>query len=372
MEIAVFAKVMDALGRIGKKTDTASSSGTMFARMGDLKNTVDTRNILWNTYKSYINPLSTFSDLTYNTGGVVNATSGSVIARNLTIASGTTLTGVVTPFYVICDTLNLSGSISPMQKANNVTANNNAGYGGGGAGTVIVIARQIIGAGSVLANGTPGGNATVGGSNLSGNNGTSSYFLNANGSASPVTGYVSSNAYAGGTKVSQGSFSDFPFCFYYPTWLDLSNKWLSASITGISDIYGGSGSQGSQSSGSSNYANGGGGGGGVLADGGAGGAATVTGAGAGGGGGGAGGIIYVITETAIPAITVSANGGNGGNAYTVGGGGGGGGGGSILLYCPSTSAITSATAGNGGAKAGGSVVGSVGSAGTVNTMFFSA
>jgi len=104
----------------------------------------------------------------------------------------------------------------------------------------------------------------------------------------------------------------------------------------------------------------GGGGGRSGPVGGTGGAGGGPGGGAGGGGGGGGGLVLIMSESAIPALTIQAKGGKGGNGYGDGTGGGGGGGGLILIIAPGDSSIKDVSGGAGGT---GSANGASGEAG---------
>lgn len=297
------------------------------------------------------------ADITYSPGSATTyPITTDLIAKNITIGSNATLTFSGTGLKVlVADTLTLNGIVDVSNVGGRRT-NTPAGYGGGGGGTIVAIARQITGTGTIRANGEEGGvgSTSIASWNASGD-GDPSFFAG-NPLSSPATG-----GQVGNTGSNGGVRTDaYRLNAMFPAWL------LNALMFGVRphgyssdgrndpsslgvNFVGGGGAAGSYSqSGSARRANGGGGGGNVIATGGQGSYASAD-DGAGGGGGGAGGYIYILSESPIPALTLHARGGNGGNGAATlnSGAGGGGAGGLIGLLAPSTSATTSVT---GGAK----------------------
>lgn len=299
-------------------------------------------------YKEAIKMAQASSDVTY-ASGLTTITDSLLIAKTLTISNPATLQfgyGMIS--YIFADVLVLEGSL---RTARFLGGSNALSTGGYGAGNLIIFARQITSIGVVEANGgngtTPSSLGTVNGASApdsprylgtgySGFGGGSSYTVSSAGGGGDS--YATYSGFASGSDKLPYIFPDFI-----------------PSVPPRSGITNGAGGSGSGSTSGGWYGNGGGGGGSVVAEGGDGGAG-LSGAGAGGAGGGAGGYVFIMSENAIPAITINAYGGNGGYGYTSpAGGGGGGAGGLVSIIAPSSSAIVSVlggTGGNGGGTGG--------------------
>lgn len=314
------------------------------------------RHPLVHFYKEAIRTAKLASNITYSSG--LNAVSSVVIANVLTIDSPATL-AFSTPSVgmIFVDTLVLNGEIRAVTYSGET---NGVSKGGDNVGSVAIFARQITGSGVVRAYGGNGQTPT----NASTVNGQSQTRYPYFGKANSYTGdqysgngneptYSTSLSMSGGRPPQIYGYTQSAYVtpstapFIYPSFID--------SIDGDYAILSGFGASGaSTASTSSGYGNAGSGAASIYTSGGNGGSGGTTGGGGtghygtGGGGGGGGGFVYIVTESAIPAITVNAYGGNGGSGYNSGGGGGGGAGGVISLIAPSTSAIYSVAGGNGG------------------------
>lgn len=293
--------------------------------------------------------------------GDFSLTSGSnqltqwLACKNLSVSAGATLqmpaSGELS--FIFVDVLTLNGTIL---SAYNATYSAFGATSGAGAGNILIFARQIVGSGTIFASGTssvaPTSNATS--TSLSGGNGANGQYLLSTSITMNGTGGFDNNGGGGigGTKGVISTATNFSFSFLH---------WLFNVTEGFKIISGSGGTGSSSASGQSKYNVGGGGGASIVAAGGNTGGYTYNSSGTGGSGGGGGGYIFIMTESSLPAITITANGGNGSNSYNSGGGGGGGGGGLVSIIAPSTNATISVAGGNGGV--GSSGTGSAGATG---------
>jgi len=237
--------------------------------------------------------------------------------RNLSIASGVTLTLGAEPGVIIANSITNSGTIaSGWIKGAGGAGVCGGGNGGGGSGAVIILVASDVSVGTVISNGVDGANSTSYSCDGKGSPGGGGGFWLISGDSVPSGGNGgdggAGNKNGGGGGRSGGAggsanvttFTDAPsllnklFKAVCDWWLvNVTNKTPSSTV---SISLGGSG--------------GGGGGGGPT---------SYTG----GGGGGGGGQI-IIYGTSVIAGSVQAKGGNGGvssgtTAYCGGGGGGG-------------------------------------------------
>lgn len=297
------------------------------------------RHPIYSFYKEAIKIAQQASDATYSSG--TTTLTNILMAKNLTVSSGATLemptNGDLS--FIFADVLTVSGTILATK---NSVVTQYGGSSGGGAGNIFIFARQILGTGTIDAN---GGNATAStanagsGSSYSGNNGANGQYLQ---SSTPLMyGRLGSDINGPGEKGSKSITVTSSNLYYsFPFWL-----------TNILDNYrilAGSGGTGSSNNGLSRTPAGGGGGGSVVSEGGNGGSSSFGNAGTGGHGGGGGGFIYICTESTLPALTIGAKGGNGSGGYISGGGGGGGGGGLVSIIAPLNNSIVTVTGGTAG------------------------
>ena len=310
-------------------------------------------------FKRIMKAASLASDLTYAPGSATEYNLTQVTyARNLTVGTNATLVGVSTGISLIaCDTLALSGMIrAGLGGAGGVAAN--CASGGAGACAMVVLARQITGAGNILANGIAGTTPTSAPGTNSAMGGGAGVTLGTTGEpAGGGGGTAAAGIGAGGATLTLAAV---PLRMPYPTWI-LGLMWATSNVN-QRWVYAAGGGGGGVAS--ANYATGGGGGGGSGGAGGNGGGGSGNGGCAGGGAGGGGGVVVVVSASQIPAIGLQALGGNGGNGWGASaGGGGGGGGGLVHQYAPETIASVSVAGGSGGVKAGTGTDGQNGSAG---------
>lgn len=286
--------------------------------------------------------------------------------RNLTIASGVTLTLGAGPAVIIADTVTNNGTIASgwVKGAGGAAGAAGAGAGGNGAGGIIILARSIT-VGTITANGAAGGNGSTVAANANGGAGgaglfweVSGYPAGTGGDGGGLTatyrGRGSKNAGGGGATYSYyGGNGGVASVASFGSLTDLVKEllktacdwWLvnvvgkTPTVTKSFPMLGGSG-----------------GGGGAAQD----------GYGAAGGGGGGGGQV-VIYGTSMIAGSVSAAAGNGGRggaegSYDAGGGGGGGG----VIYVAYKTLFGSFTTNvAGGAEGTGDQNGYAGGAGSV-------
>lgn len=336
---------------------------------------------LYHTFVDMSKNLTSAPDINLSPASATTYTyAGMMMAKNITIGANATVqtsyatqtnyayngSGYAsdTTLLIVCDTLTLNGVINASGSSNTGLLNY-SGMGGNGGGGVIIIARQIIGTGTVKVNGGNGVNASTtapGGSNQY-NNSAMPVTLNGLGWGGGGTyGLYTTNAGVPGGVANKSI--EVPLRF--PVWIEQvlrtatiyttqNNEGMS--LTNIL-INGATGGVGSYALGSY-WAIGGSGGAAPYNNytygftGGQGAIPSATGTGNAGGGGGGGGALFILSESPIPALTLQANGGNGGNAGNGNAGGGGGGqGGYIGLWTPSSSATTSVTGGTAGTSLG--------------------
>jgi hypothetical protein len=297
------------------------------------------RHPVYGFYKEAIKIAQQASDSTYSSG--TTTLTDFIAAKNLTISAGATLrmpsNGNLS--FVFADVLTINGTL---QTDLNTTTGQYGGTSGAGAGNMFIFARQIVGTGTIEGS---GGNAVASTSNPSSGNAVNGadgangqYLSSTTATMQGRGGGYSSGGGSGGTKAITVSSSNLFYMF--PHWL-----------TQILDNYkirAGSGGTGAANNSGGAYSAGAGGGASFIANG----APAATGGigqtGTGGHGGGGGGLIYIASESAIPALTINAKGGNGSAGYSNGQSGGGGGGGLIAILAPATSATSTVTAGTGG------------------------
>jgi hypothetical protein len=272
--------------------------------------------------------------------------------RNLSIASGVTLTLGAEPGVIIAYSITNSGTIaSGWIKGAGGVGSCGAGKGGGGRGLVAILANSIT-IGTVTSNGEDGFSATSPSCLGDGGAGSAGNFLLVQGDSVPYGGNGGGGIYGGSGRPNGGgggqagsgyggaggsatttTFTDAQsllnqfFKSVCDWWLvNVVGKTPSSTIS-IPSL-GGSG---------------GGGGGTSSSD-------------AGGGGGGGGGQV-IIYGTNATAGSVQAKGGNGGGKYGVGGLGGGGGGGIAYVFYKSLSGtFTYDVSGGSGMNVGGTGV----------------
>jgi hypothetical protein len=309
-----------------------------------------------------IQPDQTFSASTTLTTGVN-------FFRNVSIASGVTLTLGASPCLLVADTISNSGTITTnVVKGAGGVPGGSAGAGGPGRHGIIILARSLT-TGTIRADGGAGVNGTAGTTSGSGGAGggglfweISGYPAGTGGTGGGPSGYTaagSKNAggggagFAAGTAIAGGPGGSASVVTY-STPLSLSTDLFKSVIdTWITSVLGKSLTtpRAVPALGGS----GGGGGGAYLSS-------------NGGGGGGGGGQILVYGTT-ITAGTITAVGGSGGNGAGGGfpGGGGGGGGGIIYVFYKSLSGTFSFSVA-GGAGGTGSYTGTAGTAGSAATF----
>ena len=256
--------------------------------------------------------------------------------ENLTIESGVTVTAPNGSILQVSETLTLNGTIEVEPRY----GSGGAGFGGDAGGAIFVLAKNVVGNGTIKASGVSGSN---GGANNNNNNGDSG----ADGLPPIIAGAktnVIKSGSAGGSNTTGGISSDTAISRdLLSVWLD---EWMipSAKVSGLpmAKILSGGGadsSRGLQNYNNNAYGGGGGAGGSLGGKGGNGGtggrSGNANGSGkSGGGGGGAGGLVVLITESLSQDITVIATGASGGEGIANGSklcGAGGGGGGGILI-----------------------------------------
>jgi hypothetical protein len=309
------------------------------------------------------------TDATYTTSTTL--ATGVNFLRNVSVASGVTLTLGASPCVLVADTLTNSGTITTNVVKGAGGAPSVAGVGAGGDGLhgIIVLARSVS-VGTIRADGRPGGDASSITTSGAGNNGTgglfweiSGYPAGMGGKGAHVTrhgGAGSKNAGGGGAFDTVGGVGGGAggaatvITFASPTDLlrelfkTVADLWIvnvlgkSPTTTKPSPALGGSG-----------------GGSGLGRD----------GSEASGGGGGGGGQI-IIYGNSVTAGTVTAVGGRGGHGGAEGGndcGGGGGGGGIVYVFYKSLTGTFSFNVA-GGAAGTGDYTGQAGSAGSATAF----
>jgi len=266
------------------------------------------------------------SDATYSTSTTL--TTGVNYLRNVSIASGVTLTLGASPCVIVADTLTNSGTITTnvVKGAGGAPGASGAGAGGAGRHGIIILARTL-GAGTVVSDGASGAAGSAVAANGSGGAGGAGLFWEVFGYPAGIGGGGGNYNAGGGSKNAGGGGGGYTVAYYggsggaasVATYLDptrlladilktVADHWtvniLGKTPTGTMAVpaLGGSG-----------------GGGGAAQD-------TYS---AGGGGGGGGGQI-VVYGTLLASGSFFARGGAGGNgggegSYDAGGGGGGGG-----------------------------------------------
>ncbi|MEW6661971.1 MAG: hypothetical protein ACOY9Y_09700 [Bacillota bacterium] len=259
------------------------------------------------------------------------------IYNNLAIPAGATLqlglqAGVM---LVVLGTLTLNGTISGVGRGPAGPAGQwGSGAGGNAGGAITIIAREIVGTGTI---------------DMSGTNGQSVNPNNGN-------GWTNNDGGPSGTiygEVCQGGLSSTS------TDATTGRNAIIRKINGIFfgnwftflDTGAGAGGKGMSTDGTSTNCHAGGGGAGAGGIGGKAGWGSSGSYKASGGGGGGGGFIGIVSDKPIPALTLRAKGGNAGTGWATGGNGGGG---LIYLIAPSTSATTDVAQGStAGGTAGG-------------------
>jgi hypothetical protein len=269
--------------------------------------------------------------------------------RNLTVESGVTVTVPHGSVLQVTDTLTIEGTITVNKRAGS------SGYpkAGDGAGCFFVMAKEIVGSGTIKSNGESGGN--IGGydrfNNLNsyGEKGlppalagsSDNIIKSGSGGGNDAVQNSSYSTAVGNGGVSAGSVTSRDLL---SVWID---EWIvpSASVSSLPMAKilpgggGGGGKPANTNDGNSEDSSGGGGAGGSCGglggQGASGGKSANTPIVAGVGGGGAGGVIAIICENISNSLLVEATGGQGGicatDNYLDGGGGGGGGGGLVLV-----------------------------------------
>ncbi|TYP67705.1 hypothetical protein BCM02_12330 [Paenibacillus methanolicus] len=294
---------------------------------------------LYDLYREMVRCGKAAANLSYTASQTYTLPDNVVLANTLTIGAGAVvkLPNTLEPAIIACDSLVINGTLlagSPAAGGSGTGAS-----GGAGAGAIFIFARSISGGGWIKANGAYGGNGVVT-SVGSGASGGSSYFLSTT-KAGGGGGATGTNTPGVGGNKCLPLYSTLGFRF--PHWLGKMDMDLLISGGG------GGGGAGTGTNNGNIYAPGGGGGGSVVADGGRGGEGNSSQFSAAGAGGGGAGLIMVLSENAVPALTLEARGGNGGNAYdSYAGGGGGGGGGVISVIAPTSYASAHVTGGNAG------------------------
>jgi hypothetical protein len=261
------------------------------------------------------------------------------IYENLTINSGVTLTVLnkCPTIIIVKNTLTLNGNISAVGKGGigGFGALFGTNSGGNGGGLVLIIAKKIVGNGTIDVSGKEGGTPTQTNPGDNTNEAPDDGSIGGivlNGGGVPDKGEISSPA----TAIALGAGYCCPLL--------------------ASDIGGAGGSYSSLDRSSPyNLGQGGGGGAGCGGSGGDGGGGGVdNGYSLPGGGGGGGGGIILISTSPVPGLSLFAKGGDGGGGYYGsttdhgGPGGGGGGGGLITILAPSSSATVNVAGGAGG------------------------
>jgi hypothetical protein len=275
--------------------------------------------------------------------------------RNLSIASGVTLTLGASPGVIVTYSVTNNGTIASgwIEGAggSGLSVLYGGGKGGDGSGAVIILASNInIGTvtsnGGTGANGSPPSRIFAGSAGNAGafwliqgdsapSGGDGSYYggagdINGGGGGGTINGYggkggaATTTIFANANSLLDQLFK--PICDWWLT--SVINKTPSSTVS-IPSL-GGSG-------------------------GGSGGCDSSNGRSGGGGGGGGGQII--IYGTSVTAGSVQAKGGNGGTGYNGGGNGGGGGGGMVYVFYKSLNGTFTYDVGGGtGANAGGTGV----------------
>ncbi|WP_128426283.1 hypothetical protein [Gudongella oleilytica] len=270
------------------------------------------------------------------------------VYNNLTINAGITLSGRSGVTYIfVKETLTINGTISASGKGSAggaITAP--AGSGGNGGGILIILARKILGSGSIKASGADGGDTT-------------------SGSASTTTSTDGTAGSFKGLSIGAGTSYLAPSA---PDATRMKKAALAMNLILLNDSGGAGGASGGKDDSSTYYSNSAGAGGsGIIGQGGAAYRTSVSGNNGSPGGGGGGGAVVVLSMETIPAITIEAKGGNAGAivSQSYANPGGGGGGGLISIMAPGSSATTNAAGGNGGAPGVSGVAGGNGGAGLV-------
>lgn len=339
--------------QIGLRTDAADSNGSLHAKINA---TGYTRIVL----SSLLSAVENTDNISYEPAETTTYTlpASIVLANTLTVGSKAILEARlgITLQYIICKNLILDGVIKSTNGAPGGAGGGGRGPGGSGSSGLVVIAKQIIGAGSIEASGRTGGDAAAPDGYNYGEQGENGIFCagdyNALYGGGGKKGNYSSTAGGAGGSAGSGRLRLF---LHTPFWA--LSRLNSICIGPIPLVYSGSAGGGGgakDNDTASYYSSGGGGAGSLVAAGGQGGSSTDAAlTGSGGGGGGAGGLIIVFARDTISNITLSAIGGNGGAGYgDHGGGGGGGAGGFIAQVCSSTSATINVSGGAGGAGSG--------------------
>jgi hypothetical protein len=286
--------------------------------------------------------------------------------RNLSIASGVTLTLGAGPGVIIADSISNSGTIaSGWVRGSGGPAVDGGGAGGAGRGGIIILARSIT-VGMIKADGASGGAGSTTAAYKDGISGAPGMFwvldpdsppIGGNGGGrDPKTtpsgwGLGGANGGGGGSFFLKGGWGGTSTVIVFPSaelmvlelFKSIVDWWIvnvlgkrPSLVRGIPVLGGGGGGGGAVYD--AYEADGGGGGGGgeiiiyggsvtagvVTARGGAGGAGGAEGSIDCGGGGGAGGVIYVLYRTLTGTFTLDVSGGSGGGGDLVGATGGSG------------------------------------------------
>lgn len=305
-------------------------------------------------------PDATFSASTTLTTGVN-------FLRNVSVASGVTLTLGASPCVIVADTLTNNGTITTNVVKGAGGAPSVAGVGAGGDGRhgIIIVGRTVT-VGTVNSDGRPGGDASTVGASGAGNDGAGGLFWELPGypagmggkgaHVARIGGPGSKNAGGGGGYEPVGGKGggaggqatvvtfDSPVALLVELFKTLADSWI-VNILGktpstIKPVPALGGSGGGSGVGRDGYE-------------------------AGGGGGGGGGQV-IIYGNSVTAGTVTAIGGRGGNGGTEGlydCGGGGGGGGIVYVFYKSLTGTFSFNV-TGGAAGTADYSGQPGSAGS--------
>jgi len=292
-----------------------------------------------------------------------------LIAQNITIASGVTVTCGTRTCFIITQSFNSQGTIVAYGAIGGTPVTSGAAAGGTGGGGIAIIAVTAA-LGTVNVAGSPGGNGVTVAYSATGNTGVGGLFVILSGMTIPIGGtggsadnvsvwapagyngggaggggYPSGGVGGGGGGIATAAYS-FASANSMLTYIlqGVSDWWLinvvgkaPSSTTPLLTFYGSGG-------GSAAYYSG------------------YVGSGSGGGGGGEA-IIYAFN---IISGTVNAAGGAGGNSTAYSGGGGGGGGGFVfILYGATSGSVTANVAGGaGGVSSTGTLYGATGANGT--------
>ena len=318
--------------------------------------TSKTGNQVYGYYKSAIAAGARASDTTISSNTTLTANLN--VYKTLTVNVSTTLTAVSNnePTIIWADTIALNGTIAAGSQAGGA-AGGQGGAGGTGAGALIIVAKQITGTGTITAAGGAGGNGSAPSTNLLGLSGKAAKYQTTT-ATTPSYGASQATTDRIITSVGTTTYSNLIWFFnWQENWFYIAGSGSGGSshtttangysLTGGSSIYSLSGDKNASMP------------------------ASLS-AGSSGGSGGGGGAIVVISQTAIPACTITAAGGNSGTSYSAGSyaTSSGGGGGLVTIFAPSNGATVSVAGGSVGSVTGGGSAGYAGNAGSAGISLF--